>query len=426
MKTYVLRPLVTPVTKTVAVPGSKSYTNKALVLAALTKGTVTLTNALDSDDTQAMVTCLQTLGIHVQHVGTTLTITSDITAVQPQDYLLDANLSGTTIRFITALACITPGTKTITGAQGLKKRPIGDLVDALRQLGAKISYEEKEGYPPIRITSEKLQPGKITCKGTISSQYISALLMIAPLVGNIELCIQGEQISKPYVAMTLACMTAFGVDVENHGYTSYKISTPQSYKKETYAIEGDYSSAGYFFAIAAITKSTITVTNLNSNSVQADKQFLPLLEYMGNTVTYGNDSITLKGNTMKPVSVSLNDYPDQAQTLAVLSAFISGKTVIEHIASLRVKETERIQAVETELGKMGIKTQSSHDSLTIYGGMPHAATIATYGDHRMAMAFAIAGAKIPEIKIENPDVVNKTFPSFWKTLEHIGIGVQTL
>ncbi|MBP9719250.1 MAG: 3-phosphoshikimate 1-carboxyvinyltransferase [Candidatus Levybacteria bacterium] len=426
MKTYSLTPLIAPVTKTVRIPGSKSYTNRALLLATLTKGTVTIKNPLFSDDTKAMISCLETLGIGIETTNDTITVFGDISQIKTGDYTLDAKLSGTTVRFITALACIIPGKKTIIGEEGLQKRPITDLVDALKQLGAKIEYLGKEDYPPLSIISETLTVGNVTVKGTISSQYLSAILMIAPLIGNITITIDGEQISKPYIYLTLATMKDFGVTVTNNQYTTYEISAKQAYKKDTYTVEGDYSSAGYFFAIAALTTATITVENLSSDSKQGDKQFLSLLEYMGNHVTYAANSVTIQGKTLKALSVSLQDYPDQAQTLAVLAAFINGTTTIHGIASLRVKETERILALQTELKKMGIETESTEDSLTIFGGNPKPATIHTYGDHRMAMAFAVAGSKISGMQIVDPDVVTKTFPTFWETIRSIGIGVTTV
>lgn len=422
MKTVILTPLSSPVIKTIAIPGSKSYTNRALLLAALAREVVVIQNPLLSDDTNAMIDCLKTLGITCEVTPDQITVIGNIFTIQDKEYVLNANLSGTTIRFLTALACIIPGKKTIRGEEGLNNRPIGDLVNALRELGADITYLEKEGYPPLHIASQTLQQKSVILHGNISSQYLSALLMIAPLIGNITIHIDGEQISKPYIAMTLRVMQDFGVTVTNTDYTSYTSST-QQYTKNTYIVEGDYSSAGYFLAIAALTHATITLDNLNPNSVQADKAFVSILEEMGNDIVYKDTAITITGKHIKPVTVDMNACPDQAQTLAVLAAFAKGKTVITGIASLRVKETERIRAIEIELLKMGIRTESTPSSLTIYGGNPKPAAIKTYGDHRMAMAFAVAGAKLSGMQIENSEVVTKTFPMFWNTLESIGIGV---
>lgn len=423
MKTYELTPLSKPLVQSISVPGSKSYTNRALILAALTKGTVTIKIPLFSDDTKAMISCLQSLGIAIEIKDDEIIVSGDISRIKDQEFTLNAHLSGTTIRFITALSCLIPGIKLITGEEGLNKRPIEPLIDSLKQLGAEITYQENDGYPPINISSSNLKGGITEIRGDVSSQYLSALLMIAPVIGDITIHVTGEQISKPYIDMTIASMKNFGVSVINNNYQQYKI-VEQQYKAHEYVVEGDYSSAGYFFAIAALTKSTITVENLHPDSVQADKELLTILKDMGNQVAFSDNTVTIIGNQIKPVTVSMQSYPDQAQTLAVLAAFANGRTEIRGIKSLRIKETERIKALESELGKMGIKTESTEDSLVIYGGNPKPAVIETYGDHRMAMAFAIAGSKLPEMKINNPDVVTKTFPSFWEKVEKVGIGVK--
>lgn len=426
MKTIKVQPLGGPVTATVSIPGSKSYTNRALMLAALTGGSVTVKNPLVSDDTHAMIACLRTLGMHCAFEDDALVISGDPQKTKTLDYHLNTFLSGTTARFILALSAIVPGTKTIEGRGRLNERPIAHLVESLQQLGATMEYVDKKGYPPVRVLSSKLKPGKVTMKGTVSSQFLSALLMIAPRVGRIEVEVEGEQISKPYVDMTIEAMGHFGVNVEKKGYEHYVVPAGQSYKAEEYTVEGDVSSASYFFAIAALTGSTITTTNINPRSLQADMHFLKILERMGSIVSYGENSITVQGGGVKPVSVDMEDCPDQAQTLAVLAAFAKGKTVITGVRSLRVKETERVVALEQELKKMGIKTESTHDSLTIYGGEPEAVRIDTYGDHRMAMSFAVAAAKLPGMEINDPDVVAKTFPRFWKSLGLIGMPFETM
>ncbi|HSA84358.1 MAG TPA: 3-phosphoshikimate 1-carboxyvinyltransferase, partial [Patescibacteria group bacterium] len=417
-----ITPLSQPITATVAIPGSKSYTNRALLLAALTNNPVTIINPLMSDDTRTMISCLQTLGITITISDDRIVVTGSIADITEKAYELDAHISGVSIRFITALATIIPGTKTIYGKEGLNKRPIKDLVDGLKQLGAEIEYLEKEGFPPIRISSQKLTPGAILLNGEISSQFLSAMLMITPLVGDVSIAIEGDQISKPYIDMTLDTMKNFGVTIENNDYLEYQI-TKQQYTATSYNVEGDFSSAGYFFAIATLTKSTLTLQNLNPDSKQADKKLLDVLEDMGSKITYEKNAITIQGTGVIPMEIDVTDFPDQAQTLAVLAAFAEGTTVLKGVQSLRIKETERVIAVQNELKKMEIETTATHDTLTIYGGNPKPATIDTYGDHRMAMAFAVAGTKLTGIKINNPEVVSKTFPDFWKKLN--GIGIKT-
>lgn len=408
MKILRLEPLLKPIHARIKIPGSKSYTLRALFIAAMCSSPVKIINPLVSDDTKAMTRCLKTLGI------------------KKRSYNLDAHLSGATIRFILALATVTAGTKAIYGKEGLNKRPIGELVLALTQLGAKIKYLGKIGYPPVKVLSSKLHPGTVKIKGSISSQYISAILMVAPLIGEVTIEVIGNQVSKPYIDMTIDIMKHFGVEVSNTNFKKYQVYPNQKYHAKEYTVEADYSSAAYSLAIAALTKSTITLKNVNPKSKQADMRFMRILEDMGNKIQYEKNQITIIGEGIKPVSVDMDNCPDQIQTLAVLAAFAKGVTSISGISNLRIKETDRVFAIRKELKKMGIKTTATKNILTIYGGKPQAAHIETYGDHRMAMAFAVAGAKLAGMEIVDPDVVNKTFPDFWKKLNSIGIMSQIL
>ncbi|MBI2613071.1 3-phosphoshikimate 1-carboxyvinyltransferase [Candidatus Kaiserbacteria bacterium] len=421
MRRVRITPLKRPVRATVAIPGSKSYTTRALLLAALTGGHVTIKNPLVSDDTHAMIACLRELGLRCSFKGDALEVSGNLKDIADREYHLNTFLSGTTARFMLALSTIVPGVKEIRGRGRLNERPIGHLVESLRQLGAKIEYVDKKGYPPVRVLSSKLASGKVAIKGTVSSQFLSALLMVAPLVGKVEIEVKGEQISRPYIDMTIEAMGKFGVQAKNERYKHYLVPAKQMYTAKQYTVEGDVSSASYFAAIAALTRSTVTLGNMNPRSLQADMRFLRILEDMGNVVTHGKDTITIKGAGVKPVEVDMQDCPDQAQTLAVLAAFAKGKTTIKGIHSLRLKETERVKALEQELKKMGIRTESTHDSITIHGGNPRPARIDTYGDHRMAMAFAVAGTALEGLEINEPDVVSKTYPHFWEALASIGV-----
>jgi 3-phosphoshikimate 1-carboxyvinyltransferase len=399
----------------IAIPGSKSYTNRALLLAALTEGKVTIKNPLFSDDTKAMIHCLQTLGIKIKVFKTKIDVIGSIENVKDKNYVLNANLSGTTIRFLLAFCTIIPGVQTLTGKEALQKRPIADLVDGLKQLGAKIEYIGKNGYPPLKILSSDLSSKTVSMSGKVSSQFFSAIMMISPIIGNITIHVLYTQISKPYIDMTIAIMKQFGVTIINNNYKNYVIRK-QKYKQSEYTVEGDFSSAGYFFAIAALNKKTLKIKNLNSESKQADKKILGVLKKMGSKINFGKNEITISGNGIKAMTIDMTDFPDQAQTLAVLAAFANGTTKLTGVQSLRVKETERVVALQKELKKMSIRTTATKNTLTIYGGNPKPATIDTYGDHRMAMSFAVAKSKLPEIVINNPEVVNKTFPDFWKKL----------
>ena len=424
MKRARITPLKGPATATLAIPGSKSYTNRALMLAVLTGGEVTIRNPLVSDDTHAMIACLRELGFRCAFKDGCLVVSGDLSKVEDREYTLNANLSGTTMRFVLALAAIVPGIKTVLGRGRLNERPIAHLVEALEQLGAKIEYVGAQGYPPVRITSAKLNPGKVAMRGAVSSQFLSALLMVAPRVGDISVLVEDEQVSKPYIDMTVEAMKNFGVEVSNEAYKKYHVAAGQQYRVREYALEGDVSSASYFAAIAALTRSTLTLTNMNPRSLQADTRFFKIVEDMGSTISYGKESITIKGGGVRPVDVDMRDCPDQAQTLAVLAAFAEGKTTMTGITSLRVKETERVVALEQELKRMGIRTESTPDSLTIYGGDPAPARIDTYDDHRMAMAFAVAGSVLEGMEINEPDVVSKSYPNFWEALTSIGVGIE--
>ena len=415
-----LEPLLKKTVVEIEIPGSKSYTNRSLILAYLTKSKVKIINPLISDDTEVMISCLKKLGVKVIKKDDFIEVENSISTVGNRLYDLNAGLSGTTIRFMLALSTIIPGIKTLYGKAGLNNRPIAELVDALRQLGAKIEYLEKEGFPPVRVSSSKLYPGIVYIKGSISSQYISALLIIAPLIGDIVIEVTGNQISKPYIDMTIDIIQKFGVKVINKNYQKYLINR-QNYSAKKYSIEGDFSSAAYFFAIAALTKSTLILKNLNPKSKQADLEFVKILEKMGNKIIYKENKISIQGSGVKSINIDMTSCPDQVQTLAVLAAFAKGITKISGIQSLKIKETDRIFALRQELKKMGIKTSATKDILIIYGGSPKPARIETYNDHRMAMSFAVAAGKLSGMEIINPEVVNKTFPDFWEKLSSVGI-----
>ncbi len=405
----------------VDIPGSKSYTNRALIIGSIARGTVKIKNPLYSDDTKAMIECLKTLGIEIESNDNEIIINGSVSDIKDKQYKLNANLSGTTIRFILALSCVVPGTKTITGEESLLRRPIGELSGALKDLGAKIEYLDKPGYPPLLVKSSKFTLTKTRLHGDISSQFFSALLMIAPLTEGLEIDVMGKSISTPYIDMTLGLMEYFGVKVENENYKQYFVKPNQKYTAKDYTVEGDYSSAGYFLGIAALSKSKIVLKNLTKDSLQADRNFLEILEKIGSKIEFSDNTLEITGAGVKPLNIDMENCPDQAQTLAVMLAFAKGKSVITGIRSLRIKETERVLALQNELSKMGIKTESTIDSLTIYGGDPKLANINTYNDHRMAMSFAVAGSVLSGMEINNPEVVTKTFPDFWQKIESIGI-----
>jgi 3-phosphoshikimate 1-carboxyvinyltransferase len=427
MNNLQLIPLPKPVKKEILLPGSLSYTIRALALAAMTKGTVTIDNPLKSDDTYAMLAALETLGIKNEEEENAFVVYGDISDVIDETYTINIRLSGRTARMLLAMLCIMPGTKTLTCSEPFKKRPMKDLVDGLRQLGAEITYLEAEGHLPVKITSAKLQPGTVTMDGSMSSQYFSAIMMIAPYVGDISIAVVGEQASKPFIDITTDAMEQFGVHVENDAYKQYRVANGQHYKKSSYSVEPDATAASYFWGIAAVTQSTITVQNISTKSKQGDVRFIEVLEKMGCFVRKSDNSITVEGPAeLKAVTVDMNQLPDVVPTLAVVAAFAAGKTHITGLSHLKGKESDRIEAPKTELGKMGISAIATGDTLTITGGAPYGAVIETYDDHRIAMAFAVAGSRIQNIVINHSEVVSKSFPEFWGTIEVLGIQTKQL
>lgn len=430
MSQIALSPLSKKITAEISIPGCIGYTIRALNIAAMTKGSVKIQNPLKSDDIYSMVNALKVLGIAVEEGENYFIVYGDIGQVANKDYKIDIGLSGRAARTLLALLCIVPGEKILTCAEEFKKRPIGDLVEGLRQIGAKIEYLEKDGHLPLKILSSVLNQGSISIRGEMSSQYFSAIMMIAPLIGNITIDVEGSQSSKPYVDMTINIMKDFGVNVINDNYAQYKIQNGQDYKNPNlYSVEPEATGASYFFSIAAVTRSKIKIPGLGPESLQGDIRMVDILEKMGCIVSKNQEAkwIEVEGtNALNGITVDMNDTPDLVPTLSVVAAFADGMTKMTNIAHVRLKETDRIDSPKNELLKMGITAVATNDSLTITGGDPKPAMIETYGDHRMAMSFAIAGTKIDGIKINNPDVVNKSFPEFWDKLEDIGIGIERI
>ncbi|MEK7572185.1 MAG: 3-phosphoshikimate 1-carboxyvinyltransferase [Patescibacteria group bacterium] len=425
MQSIILYPLKESVTKEVRLPGCIGYTIRALAISAMTKGSVRIRNPLKSDDTYAMVTALRELGIMIDEEKDCFIVHGDISDIQDKEYEITIGLSGRSARTLLAFLSVVPGTKILTCKDPFKKRPIEDLVTGLTQMGAQITYLEKEGHLPVKINSSKLSSGHISMNGTMSSQYFSAIMMIAPLVGEITIDVLGEQSSKPFIDMTIAIMEEFGVQVINNEYKQYTMAAGQVYHNpKNYIVEPEATSASYFFAIAALTKSTIRVQYLHPHSAQGDKAFADMLGQMGCVVKKNEAEkwIEVTGtDTLTGITVNLNATPDLVPTLAVVAAFAKEKTVMTGIAHARVKETDRIASPQKELAKMNITTEATEDTFTVYGGVPKGATIQTYHDHRMAMAFAVAGAKIRDMSIEDPEVVSKSFPTFWEKLAGVGV-----
>lgn len=411
-----------PESSEILVPGSKSYTNRALIIGAQTSGESILLNASLSTDSTALIDALRMLSVSVDVSGTTIKLRRPSGEFKPVKGEINVGPAGTTMRFLTALLASIPGSEVLlSGSARMHDRPIGDLVTALRNLGADIEYAGKPGCPPLRITGRSLKGGSTTISGSASSQFISALLLIAPrLRESLELEITGELVSKTYLDMTIQNMRSFGVPAEWEKNT-IRVDSGALYAPTRYTIEGDASGASYLFGFAALSGQTVTLHNIPQDSLQGDAKFPRLLEQMGCTVRYG-DGITITGTSeLKAIECDMNLMPDTAQTLAVVAACASGTTRITGLSTLRHKETDRLLALKTELRKIGIDAEIGDSWIEVTGGSPKPAAIDTYEDHRMAMSFAMLSGRIENMVINDPKVVEKSFPEFFPILHQLGI-----
>jgi 3-phosphoshikimate 1-carboxyvinyltransferase len=411
-----IRPFEVPIDVVVSVPGSKSLTNRALVVASLAEGKSRLSNVLHSDDTRYMMSHLRTLGISLQATDDEVEIEGLGGNFQPVQAVLFSGNAGTTVRFLTAFCALVPGAQVVTGDQRMQTRPIRDLVDALTALG--VGIECVNGCPPVTVRSAVLPGGRVQVQANLSSQYLSAILMVAPYTQQpIRIEAAGAMVSETYIGLTLEVMAAFGVTVDRPDQRRFHIPQRHYYGRH-FAIEGDATSAGYWWALAALTASRVTVKNIQPSSPQGDIELLPILERMGCTVTR-QQGVTVQGpgRLKSPGVVDMNRLPDGVMTLAVLAALAQGETRIVNVANLRVKESDRLAALVAELRRIGIEAEELSDGIRIQGGKPHGADIETYADHRMAMSFAILGARVPGMRIGTPECVSKSYPTFFEELQ---------
>ena len=401
-------------------PASKSYTNRALLIAALADGISTLRNPLLSDDTKYMRLALEQFGVPVRQENCTFVVSGTGGRIKCPPNEISIGLAGTTMRFLTTFAALSPATTRLTGEKRMLERPISDLLQALHQLGVNALSVKNNGCPPLEIPGGGIQGGEVNLAGNNSSQYLTSILLSAPYFKNTTtINIIGELTSKPYADITLDIMRTFGIIVDCTNYTRFQVSAGQTYRPMDYTIEADWSSASYFLAAAAITQGEITLTGLNSKSVQGDAGFLNVLEKMGCTVERLSEKIFIKGNPLRGININMNSMPDAVQTLAVTALFAKGETCISGISNLRIKETDRIAALEQEFSRLGAQVESGEDFLKIRPGTYIATDIETYDDHRMAMSLALVGLKVPGIHIKNPGCVEKSFPDFFEQLEAI-------
>lgn len=425
-----------PIHATITPPGSKSLTNRALPLAAVAHGESVLTGVLDSEDTQIMMDSLRRMGVSLEHDPQTATIRVHGTGGNLNSADLYCGNSGTTLRFLTAMCAAAgntgePRTFRLDGTERMRQRPLGDLIHGLQQLEVEIHSEnaEQPDCPPVVLNTTGLRGGTAEFPGNVSSQFLSGLLMAAPLSQMpIELRITGDLVSRPYIDMTLAVMKAFGVQVQELPGNRFQIPAPQRYEGRHYVVEPDASAASYFFAAAAVAGGEITVRNLTKDALQGDVGFCDCLAQMGCQVEYQPDAIVVRREpsaTLRGVEVDMHAISDTAQTLSVVALFADSPTTIRNVANMRVKETDRIHAVVTELRKFGVQVEEFPDGLTIQplcmasNPLPEQIEVATWNDHRMAMSFAIAGLKVPGVVIQNPECTAKTYPNFFEDLEKV-------
>jgi 3-phosphoshikimate 1-carboxyvinyltransferase len=418
---------------TIFIPGSKSHTNRMLIIASLAEGTSILRNISLGDDSKVLLEALQRLGVHVDIQENTAIVHGTGGRFFPYSGEIDVGAAGTSMRFLTSLCSLVEGDIILKGSERMHERPIKDLVDALQQLGVSIEYLGKEGCPPLRIKGRKnILQKEISINGSTSSQFVSSLLMVAPYFNqDIHLTIVGKQVSASYKELTLDSMKEAGAKVDLVQKDCYRISSAHTYRAQDVVIEGDGSGAAYFWGLAAMSGGDITVKNISINSLQGDVQFVHILETMGCSVSSGNtegsDWIRVQGpQTLRGTKTNMELLPDSAQTLAVVASVAEGNTEITGLSTLKVKETDRLEALHTELLKVGILSTITEDSITISGGTPHGAQIATYKDHRMAMSFALLGSVCDQIVIEDAEVVSKSFPQFWDMLSEVGVSSKII
>lgn len=420
-------PVSGPIDARVRPPGSKSVTNRALICAAMAEGTSVLEGALESEDTIVMQESLGRLGVKVEArrdaAGNASTLVVEGSGgdwpVREADLYL-AN-SGTSIRFLTAALAAGQGVYKLDGVERMRQRPIGDLLEPLRRLGANATCPLGSNCPPVELIATGLAGGKVSVSGEISSQYLSGLLMAAPYAkGDVTIAVDGRLVSVPYVEMTCRVMESFGVQVERGDFSRFRVPAPQRYRGTQYAVEPDASAASYFWAAAAVTGGSVLVEGLCFDALQGDVEFCRRLEAMGCRVEEGADGIRVVGSgKLHGIETDMNAISDTVQTLAVVALFAEGPTEIRGVEHIRHKETDRIGDLARELRKFGATVEEFRDGLRIETGPLRPAVVDTYNDHRMAMSFAVAGLRIPGVVLRNPACVTKTYPRFFEDLSRI-------
>jgi 3-phosphoshikimate 1-carboxyvinyltransferase len=404
----------------VCVPGSKSLTHRFLIASGLSTGVCNLENALFSEDTLFTMKALRQMGIRIEEKkDNRLIVHGNGGRLGQSEEPIYLGNSGTSIRLLTAIAALGKEPYTLLGNDRMAERPIEALIEALKQIGVQARAVNDNGCPPVEIDGKNLSGKTVFINCRTSSQYLSGLLLMAPCTAEgLEITVTEGPVSKPYVDMTIDVMTQFGLDVDRHGYDAFLVPGNQPYMAGEYRVEADASQAGYFWAAAAICNNDVKVRGITPDSCQGDIKFSKVLESMGCTIRNEPDGIALAGGErLQGVEVDMGDMPDMVPTLAVVAAFAEGTTVIKNVSHLRAKESDRLTAVVNELVKMGLTAGCSEDEMVVTGGQPRGAEIETYGDHRIAMSFAVAGLKAPGTAIRDERCVEKSFPNFWEVFE---------
>jgi 3-phosphoshikimate 1-carboxyvinyltransferase len=387
----------------------------------LAEGTSSLLNPSIADDVEFLLTALEQYGIHITRLKNRFEVQGTNGKLNAPSKEIYVGNAGTAMRFLTTFSCLAKGETILNGDENMQKRPINDLLDALRSTGIKCT--SNNGCPPIKIVGGDLRGGRIEVDASVSSQFVSSLLLSAPYARQPVLVqVKGKPSSLPYVDMSVHVMRSFGAEVNVIDELHYEVSNTAHYIGREFHIEADASAATYFLAAAAITKGRVLVKNLPAESLQGDMKFIDVLSEMGCKVVKEENGITLEGVTLKGIDVDMNSIPDCVPTLAVVAAFADGPTTITNVHHLQYKETDRLKALTNELIKIGAKVERFDDGFTIYPQPLHGATIETYNDHRMAMSFAVAGLKVNGIAIKNPSCVSKSFPNFWDEFKKLENG----
>jgi 3-phosphoshikimate 1-carboxyvinyltransferase len=404
----------------VSVPGSKSYTHRMLIAAALSSGTCRLRNALASEDTERTRAALEQFGVTLEAHTDGATVHGRKGRLAAPAAPLELGDSGTSMRFLAALACLCPGSTMLRGSRRMHARPIQDLIDALRQIGFRVRSLNDNGCPPVEVRGGRPEGGSVRLNCRLSSQFLSALLLIGPYTRRgVDISVEEGPVSRPYVDLTLDTMSRFGVPVEREAYLRFRVQGGQCYHSGDYAVEPDCSQAGYFWAAAAVAGGSVRVNDIPGGTCQGDVRLVDYLEAMGCRIERSTEGITVHGGPLRAVEADMGDLPDAVPTLAVVAAYARGTTRIRNVRHLRQKESDRLEALVTELRKMKIDARCDAGGLVVVGGRPEGARIDTYRDHRMAMSFAVAGLKTPGVAIRDEGCVQKSFPGFWRVFDRL-------